>query len=387
MLKQKEQSNCGEVAVRNIIHYFYKTRDSYFYSLKNDCSNFYLMKDSLYEYGIISNGYSFTSLKSLCKVKTPFICLINRDGEKHFIIVRKKVSNYFLVNDLNYGWRLISLHKFKEISENKILVFENYEEKKIKKISLVSNKYLLALNFVILMESLCLFYSFAIMNDSKYSLINSLSLIAVLLLAFMHKSLLISVSKQFDKSVSLKYFQAVNSTKDYVLLNNFKTKFITEINGKISSVYTLILALLVAFFSSIEMLAFLLVSFIIFIIYEYLFSKYLNKMEYKIYEREQMFLNSNQIDENSFNSSSQIASKYGLLIELKKTLVLISIFVCSIFYSYQSLNISYCIFLTLFINYVVSTCYSNFAYFSVNSSYFNEILKLDGIIYDIIQKG
>src|SRR5574344_529756 len=101
MIYQQEENRCGEACIRNVIAILSKKKRNGFVQLKNGCSNFLLMAQTLEENGMEGEGYEYKDLSFLKEIKRKQIIfqIKNKQGQDHFILFRKRFFNLYVFFD------------------------------------------------------------------------------------------------------------------------------------------------------------------------------------------------------------------------------------------------------------------------------------------------
>jgi hypothetical protein len=213
MIYQQEENRCGEACIRNVIAILSKKKRNGFVQLKNGCSNFLLMAQTLEENGMEGEGYEYKDLSFLKEIKRKQIIfqIKNKQGQDHFILFRKRFFNLYVFFDPASGWKIINSKSLSQIATKYILICYINNKKHIKAPLLTTKAdFAVLLMFNLLEASVILFLVF-LMKINNPPFLFFLLLVLEAFLIYFHRSYSLMIQKRILTKIGIPYYEGDNS--------------------------------------------------------------------------------------------------------------------------------------------------------------------------------
>ncbi|MCI2068860.1 MAG: cysteine peptidase family C39 domain-containing protein [Bacilli bacterium] len=277
MILQEKENNCGEIAVRNLISYFYKKEAYGFLKLTNKCTSFKEMAASLKEYGIESEGYAFNKARNLKIFKGPKIILVSKKQRKHFAILYQSFGPFGLIGEVEKGKRVRLLKKIDQESLNRALIIKSFTKKEVRKPELIrfKEKFLLViLGIISFLGGLVGLYG---MKEMAYSYFLPLGAFIILLTEWMEKAEGLLIGKRISEEVIVPYLALRPLKNDLLRSEELKKDVEVKALRGLSEVVSLVLLLGWLVVSSLSELSLVISSLLAYIIVNAAFFAYKEK--------------------------------------------------------------------------------------------------------------
>lgn len=131
-MRQQYDFSCGSAALATLLsnHYGYTVSEQIIFAqmfrdgdqpkIRQHGFSLLDMQNFLSNHGFKADGFELT-LEKLVQAKLPAIVLINENGYNHFVVVKGVEGGRVLLGDPSSGTRAVSLDRFNELWNNKLL--------------------------------------------------------------------------------------------------------------------------------------------------------------------------------------------------------------------------------------------------------------------------
>lgn len=387
MILQTEKNNCGEIVTRQVINNIYKSDKIASTKLKNDCSNLLNIKDSLYKFGIETNGYEIRDFNKFynSKKKVEFITNIIKDNKSHFVYC-KKINRYYLkVFFPEIGNKIVSVKKFAKLLSNYILLIEKVNKYKINKLSLLKNKDKISLACISLFEliGISLFSVFIRIEKTKFFSLLLVPFIGILILC--HYLLAIKISSNIDKNVISNYLENSTNQEDYKQINKLKLDFINYSNNKILLACLFAFILVNFIFINKELLILYLVCIVSCSFLNWIFNLKIGDIFSKVNLSYNSIYKGGSFSKDSFTEFNKNSKNIYSTVLLKNLIVYMLVIVFNVFYQFilNQIVIEELIGNSLFI--ILTVCFINNLTLKLSkfNNPYNQIINLKDNFYEI----
>lgn len=133
MMLQEDEKSCFKAVVRESYRFCYSFKRNDYLTLSEMKNNLLSMRNELAKLGVKSKGVAIEDFNSIPE-KTGFIAQLTRNKINHFVFLKKKKGDKWLVYDPAYGYLWMRENELKEeMTGRGLLVYQNDNKVKIKK--------------------------------------------------------------------------------------------------------------------------------------------------------------------------------------------------------------------------------------------------------------
>lgn len=133
MMLQEDEKSCFKAVVRESYRFCYSFKRNDYLTLSEMKNNLLSMRNELAKLGVKSKGIAIEDFNSIPE-KTGFIAQLTRNKINHFVFLKKKKGDKWLVYDPAYGYLWMRENELKEeMTGRGLLVYQNDNKVKIKK--------------------------------------------------------------------------------------------------------------------------------------------------------------------------------------------------------------------------------------------------------------
>ncbi len=235
MVYQSESSDCGKACVRDIIAIQFEDEIYHHQPLKNSCSSFLEMRESLCLNGLVYASYQIDDLDAINKKQLPAIAQVKYGEIYHFVVIKKISKNSLLLDDPSFGEYEIPKEEFLLIFTHKAMLYEDKSHPPVKdKINIFPLWSKIIYFMLFLFESLSFFFCLYFINQEDALFFSIISGFLALILIFCQIILSKKIRKQFDRDIFIPYLKHTRSKDDGLALSKYLDSLLSKANRFVS---------------------------------------------------------------------------------------------------------------------------------------------------------